>query len=571
MFDALTFDMANDGNAQFSNNVLIDNDLTVTGNVEFNGNIELGNAVTDTITTNAIITDEVLELRLDDNGAAGFNLKFQKTTDNIAGGDDLGVITFQSNGAVASTLDQIKSTITANATEVSNSGERSNIVFATASGVSTTANRLVISDTITSSANIVANNTETLGTSGTPWSKAYVTDNYGTHHGDIKDSSGNVIVDVGTVLTGSDANASVFYGKFNGPLVGGVDSAGVADTLQSSQEDGTATDADVYPLWVTSSPAHASRTGHAAFTTANFKINPNNGNLTISGQLGADTINIGSSNLSSIGLLTADIYASDGTSKILEAGTDGSNATFTGAVTGSVSSLSNHDTADLAEGTNLYYTDTRVSTYLSNNNYATTTDVSNAVSNGASANIAVANTNTSASDYFITFTDTNGASQALSIDKDGGAGLKYRPSDSTLTATNFAGTASSANFADLAEKYVGDQAYEPGTVLVFGGDNEVTICTAKGDRKVAGVVSTDPAYLMNNALKGDTVVELALTGRVPCKVIGTVEKGDMLVTSAIPGYAMVDNDPKLGTVIGKAVESKDSDGKGVIEVVVGRM
>jgi hypothetical protein len=123
----------------------------------------------------------------------------------------------------------------------------------------------------------------------------------------------------------------------------------------------------------------------------------------------------------------------------------------------------------------------------------------------------------------------------------------------------------------LAEKYVGDQAYEPGTVLVFGGDNEVTICTAKGDRKVAGVVSTDPAYLMNNALKGDTVVELALTGRVPCKVIGTVEKGDMLVTSAIPGYAMVDNDPKLGTVIGKAVESKDSDGKGVIEVVVGRM
>ncbi len=571
MFDALTFDMENDGNAQFSNNVLIDNDLTVTGNVAFNGNIELGNAVTDTITTNAIITDEVLELRLDDNGAAGFNLKFQKTTDNVAGGDDLGVITFQSNGAVSTTLDQIKSTITANATEVTNSGERSNIVFATASGVSTTANRLVISDTITSSANIVANNTETLGTSGTPWSKAYVTDNYGTHHGDIKDSSGNVIVDVGTVLAGSDANASVFYGKFNGPLTGGVDTAGVADTLQSSQEDGTATDADVYPLWVTSNPAHTSRTGHAAFTTANFKLNPSNGNLTLNGQLGADTINIGSSNLSSIGLLTADIYASDGTSKILEAGTDGDDATFTGDVTGQVSSLSNHDTADLSEGTNLYYTDTRVSTYLSNNNYATTTDVANAVSNGASANIAVSNTNSSASDYFITFTDSNGASQSLSIDKDGGNGLKYRPSDSTLTATNFSGTASSANFADLAEKYVGDQAYEPGTVLVFGGDNEVTICTAKGDRKVAGVVSTDPAYLMNNALKGDTVVELALTGRVPCKVIGTVEKGDMLVTSAIPGYAMVDNDPKLGTVIGKAVESKDSDGKGVIEVVVGRM
>jgi hypothetical protein len=76
---------------------------------------------------------------------------------------------------------------------------------------------------------------------------------------------------------------------------------------------------------------------------------------------------------------------------------------------------------------------------------------------------------------------------------------------------------------------------------------------------------------MNNQLEGDTVVALALTGRVPCKVIGTVAKGDMLVTSAIPGYAIVDNDPKLGTVIGKAVGSKDTDERGVVEVVVGRM
>ena len=84
-------------------------------------------------------------------------------------------------------------------------------------------------------------------------------------------------------------------------------------------------------------------------------------------------------------------------------------------------------------------------------------------------------------------------------------------------------------------------------------------------------MSTDPAYLMNNQLEGDTVIELALTGRVPCNVIGTVEKGDMLVTSAIPGYAIVDNDPKLGTVIGKAVGTKDDDGRGVVEVVVGRL
>ena len=146
------------------------------------------------------------------------------------------------------------------------------------------------------------------------------------------------------------------------------------------------------------------------------------------------------------------------------------------------------------------------------------------------------------------------------------SGLSYNIATQVLNTT-----ASSANYADLAEKYVGDEAYEPGTVVVFGGDEEITACTIKGDRKVAGVVSTNPAYLMNNELEGDTVLPLALTGRVPCKVIGTVAKGDMLVTSAIPGYAIVNNDPSLGTVIGKAVGTKDDDGRGVVEVVVGRL
>ena len=146
------------------------------------------------------------------------------------------------------------------------------------------------------------------------------------------------------------------------------------------------------------------------------------------------------------------------------------------------------------------------------------------------------------------------------------SGLSYNIATQVLNTT-----ASSANYADLAENYIGDQAYEAGTVVVFGGDEEITACTIKGDRKVAGVVSTNPAYLMNNKLEGDTVVPLALTGRVPCKVIGTVAKGDMLVTSAISGYAIVNNDPSLGTVIGKAVGTKDDDGRGVVEVVVGRL
>lgn len=124
--------------------------------------------------------------------------------------------------------------------------------------------------------------------------------------------------------------------------------------------------------------------------------------------------------------------------------------------------------------------------------------------------------------------------------------------------------------ADLAENYLADNAYEPGTVLVFGGENEVTVSNKKSDTRVAGVVTTNPATIMNSALQGENVTAIALQGRVPCKVVGRVEKGDILVTSGTQGYAMVDNEPKSGTIIGKALENKNDTEKGIIEVAVGR-
>jgi len=108
-------------------------------------------------------------------------------------------------------------------------------------------------------------------------------------------------------------------------------------------------------------------------------------------------------------------------------------------------------------------------------------------------------------------------------------------------------------------------------VLIFGGDAEVTVTNSKGDRRVAGVVTTNPAYLMNSMLEGEHVIAIALQGRVPCRVLGKVSKGDLLVSSAVPGYAIVDNDAKVGTVIGKSLENKADDGRGIIEVVVGRV
>jgi hypothetical protein len=127
-----------------------------------------------------------------------------------------------------------------------------------------------------------------------------------------------------------------------------------------------------------------------------------------------------------------------------------------------------------------------------------------------------------------------------------------------------------ATYADLAEYYEGDKEYEPGTVLVFGGDKEVTTTSMINDTRSAGVVTTNPAYVMNEAQTGIRVC-IALAGRVPCKVVGRVKKGDMLTTSATAGYAVKALDPKLGSIIGKALEDKDYGEAGVIQVAVGRV
>jgi hypothetical protein len=124
-----------------------------------------------------------------------------------------------------------------------------------------------------------------------------------------------------------------------------------------------------------------------------------------------------------------------------------------------------------------------------------------------------------------------------------------------------------ATYADLAEYYEADKPYDPGTVLQFGGDKEVTIAE-DGTNKVAGVVSTDPAYVMNMKCPGQYVVALALQGRVPVKVRGTIHKGDMLV-AADNGYARPSSNPYMGTVIGKALDN--FTGEGIIEVAVGRL
>lgn len=145
----------------------------------------------------------------------------------------------------------------------------------------------------------------------------------------------------------------------------------------------------------------------------------------------------------------------------------------------------------------------------------------------------------------------------------------------TLTqGAKFHGTATSAEYADLAELYSSDAAYTPGTIVKIGGEAEVTQTTNEFCPEVFGIVSTDPAYLMNSTLEG-TAVAVALEGRVPCRVIGPVRKGQRLVSSETPGVARAVSDYERQEawdwyrIVGRALADKTTESEGLLEVVVG--
>jgi hypothetical protein len=205
---------------------------------------------------------------------------------------------------------------------------------------------------------------------------------------------------------------------------------------------------------------------------------------------------------------------------------------------------------------------------------ATSATTAGTVTTAAQGNITSVGTLTS-----LAVTGTVSAGNVTCTGIIGGAGADFLGNVITTGANTTAGTITgnwslsagsrlNATYADLAEKYTADADYEPGTVLVFGGEHEVTFSTNSDSFRVAGVVTTNPAYTMNNDCVGEHVVTIALQGRVPVKVIGPVFKGDLLV-SCSNGHAIVNNIARAGTIIGKSLENF-TDSSGIIEVAVGR-
>ena len=344
---ALQIDMSDEGKASFNKNVNIGGNLDVTGDLTIDGSITLGDAAADTITTNAIIADDTLKMQRDEDGDAGFNLVIEKSSASAENGDTMGTITFQMNNSASQVgnEDAIQAKIEVRATDVSNSSERNQIVFSTASGTATTTEKFTISDELTAKVDLVSDTTNTIGQSGNYWSKAYITDTYGDLNGNVKDSvsTGYSVVSIGSdnpqYTTGGrtpvESNFSVFYGRVVGPIEGNAESATLADTVETGS---IATNADHYLTFVTTN--HATRTGSDVYTDSGIKYNPSTDKMTIGGVLDITDTTAATSNNGDNGALRVEGGAS--IAGTVYAGAF--NGGLTGNVTGEVSSLANQNT-----------------------------------------------------------------------------------------------------------------------------------------------------------------------------------------------------------------------------------
>ena len=221
------------------------------------------------------------------------------------------------------------------------------------------------------------------------------------------------------------------------------------------------------------------------------------------------------------------------------------------------------DTDNLSEGsTNLYHTSARVNTLI---DARVTNSFVDALNVDADTLDSLDSGSFLRSDANDTHSGTITPNADNSIDLGSGS-LRYNQ----VFAVSFEGTATSAKYADLAERYLPDASYDVGTVMVFGGSKEVTQSTKQNCPSIAGVVSTDPAFLMNAELEGG--ITLALRGRVPVKVTGAVRKGDVLICSNTPGHA--EAAPFKGyhvtgpSMIGVAISEHLSSGTGVVEAQI---
>lgn len=351
----------------------------------------------------------------------------------------------------------------------------------------------------------------------------------------------------GTVALGSTTTLSGTANIVltNGFLVGAATQANVIVNNSTNQT--------VYPTFVDSSSG-----GRLAIQTdANFIYNPSTNTLT-AGTLSDGTVSINNGNINmATGTIFADTVQAntfltpDGPLDLvggdITANTITANGTITGETItdGTLTITDGNITGNTATFDTLTVTTLNTGQTSNSATFTGTVEVENLIVNNQVESDLIANvTNT----YDI-----------------GTSALRW----ATVFATTFDGVATSAQYADLAELYTADNLYAPGTIVKLGGEAEITNTKAQGDTEVFGVISTNPAYLMNSAVEFG--IPVAMTGRVPTFVKGKVKKGERLITSDEAGVAMALGDEPYDTrkIIGRSLENKTTDEKQLIEVVVG--
>ena len=357
-------------------------------------------------------------------------------------------------------------------------------------------------------------------------------------------ATGNLPPKTGTNLTFNSSSgvltATGFAGALTGDVTGTADVASVATTVTVS--DNEATNENNVILF----GAGAAGSGNIGVEAdGNMTYNPSTGVITATGFAGALTGNV--TGTADVATVATTVTITDNES------TDEDNAivfTAGGDVDGGNLGLE-------SDGTLTYNPSTGKITATGFVGALTgTADVATAVT------VADESSDTACNVLFVTAATGNLAPKS-------GTNLTFDSANGNLATTTFTGIATSAKYADLAEMYAADSEIDPGTVVMFAGEGKLKACDVAACIKVAGIVSTDPAHLMNSAQQG---VALAIAGRVPCKVIGPVEAGDMMISAGNGMAKAFDADvgsPALGTVIGKAIEDHvgDETTTGVIEVL----
>ncbi len=550
---------------QFNNNNILDGDGDFTFNIgvspklmSLNGNANVGNLnsnglVTATRYISNIATGTAPITVTSTTRVANLNVAYSNVTDFVN-------ITTATTGTF---YPMMTNALTGNVAEFANSALTFNAL---------TGNLSTTLLNVTTNANIVGN----LGVTANAIVNNFVSNNFANVGGNLNvtanaNVTGNLNVTANANIT---ANLSANNGAIGNLLTVGAN-ANVTGNLNVTANANIGT--NLHLTGTAFVGANANITGNIN-VTANANVT---GNLHLTGVafLGSNANVTGNLNVTANANITANLASNN--AAIGNLLTVGANANVTGNlnVTGNIF------------GANLYQNGTRVFKYTAAN-----TAPSNPVAGDQwyyiASDILYSYINDGTTSQWVDIFDPSFPPSATSATANT---IAQRDLNASLTANIFYGTgvrntganatgnigsssgyfntvfaqATSALYADLAEKFETDQVYPVGTVIVIGGEKEATQSTVSHDTKVIGVISDKPSYLMNAGIVGQPI---GLTGRVPCRVIGKVRRGDILVTSDIPGVAQV-LDPvnhRHGCTFAKALGEWNGEGEGMIEVIVGR-